>query len=378
MELKREEPQPEMSLTAIDLFCGGGGFSLGLKWADFNVRAALDNDPAAIKTYAHNFGDIVLNVDASLISSPKIRSKAQIDHDDITLVVGGPPCQGFSIQRRGDRNDERNNLVKVFLDIALDLRPKFFIIENVLGLVSRHGREIQGYVQDAAAMAGYACHTAKLNAASYCVPQVRWRVFIVGERLDHGIGYFKFPQPDREPDRYMTVREALRDLPSPPEDGSCHPFFTNHYREARLSELNLRRIAAVPEGGGREHLPAHLQLPCHVNNKNHRHLDVYGRLAWDRPSVTITARFDSFTRGRFGHPTENRTLTLREGARLQSFPDSFQFFGNREEVARQIGNAVPPLLARRLGQAIRDAIQRRIAQEPAVHSQVSAVQYLLI
>jgi len=367
-----------MPLTAIDLFCGAGGFSLGLQWAEFRIKAALDNDPAAVRTYLHNFGDIAISSDAKLVNAEQIRLKTQVDDSDLTLVVGGPPCQGFSIQRRGDRQDERNDLVKVFLDLALSLRPRFFIIENVLGLMSLHGRDIQRYVAETSGSAGYACHTAKLNAAEYSVPQIRKRVLIVGERLDDGFGFFKFPEPQRDLTKYVTVREALRALPSPPQDGSCHPLFWNHYREARLSPLNLKRIAAIPEGGGREYLPPELQLPCHINNKKHRHLDVYGRLAWDQPSVTITAGFDSFTRGRFGHPTENRTLTLREGARLQSFPDSFRFFGNREEVARQIGNAVPPLLAKHLGQAIKDAIRRRVDGQPAIHSQLSPLQYFLV
>ncbi len=113
--------------------------------------------------------------------------------------------------------------------------------------------------------------------------------------------------------------------------------------------------------GGRDYLPERLQLPCHVNNPLHRHKDVYGRLAWDEPSVTLTAGFDSFTRGRFAHPVEHRSLTIREGARIQTFPDSFVFAGNREDGARQVGNAVPPLLARRLGEAILDAASRHAA-----------------
>lgn len=365
-------------LTAIDLFCGAGGFSLGLKWADFRILAALDNDRAALETYRYHFGEIAIDVDARLATADQIRQNTNGTQRDLTVIVGGPPCQGFSYQRRGDRDDERNHLVRVFLDLALQLRPRFFIIENVLGLMSRRGRDVQRYVEEVAAIEGYACHTAKLNAASYSVPQNRWRVFMVGERLDGGIGFFSFPKPDRAASEYVTVREALDDLPSPPADGSNHRDYWNHFREAKLSVLNQKRIAAIPEGGGREHLPPDLQLACHVNNKKHRHLDVYGRLAWDQPSVTITARFDSFTRGRFGHPTENRTLTLREGARLQSFPDWFRFFGNREEIARQVGNAVPPLVAKTLGQAVRHALVNRIIGERAIHTSVTPIQHSLI
>lgn len=342
--------------TAIDLFCGAGGFSLGLRRAGFTVLGALDNDSRAVETYEHNFGPIVFNADARTFDMSQLVSDIA---EPPTLVAGGPPCQGFSLQRRGTRQDERNSLVQVFLDKSLALRPKFFVIENVLGLVSKHGREFQRYVEDTATAAGYLCHTAKLNAADFGVPQIRWRALIVGERLDDSKAYFRFPTPGFDKKSYVTVRQALSDLPSPPEDGSGHPRIFNHFRESKLSKLNRERIMHVPEGGGREDLPSHLELPCHVNNRSHRHLDTYGRLAWNKPSVTITARFDSFTRGRFGHPSEHRSLTLREGARLQSFPDTFRFFGNREEVARQIGNAVPPLLAEAIGKAVLSALSHR-------------------
>jgi DNA (cytosine-5)-methyltransferase 1 len=361
----------KVSLSAIDLFCGAGGFSLGLRNAGFELRGALDNDRKAIETYVHNFGPIGFHADAT---------KFQISDfgrlEDLTVVVGGPPCQGFSIQRRGTRDDARNRLVQVFLDMALSLRPRFFVMENVLGLVSKHGKEFQEYVEREAAEAGYYCHSSKLNAAAYGVSQVRWRALIVGERLDDSKAYFKFPTQSHPEDRFATVRDSIGDLPSPPLDGTPHQDVLNHYRESRLSATNLARIRCIPEGGGREHLPLHLELPCHVSNRKHRHLDTYGRLAWDKPSVTITARFDSFTRGRFGHPIEDRTITLREGARLQSFPDSFKFFGNREEVARQIGNAVPPLLARAIGLSIIDAIERRA--EGASATELPELQYSLL
>jgi DNA (cytosine-5)-methyltransferase 1 len=370
MESRRGE-LPKVPLTAIDLFCGAGGFSLGLRDAGFELRGALDNDRKAFETYTHNFGGIGFHADAKQFDVSEFGPVR-----DLTVVVGGPPCQGFSIQRRGDRDDARNRLVQVFLDMALSLRPRFFVIENVLGLVSKHGKEFQEYVQREAASAGYHCHTAKLNAASYGVPQVRWRALIVGERLDDSKAYFKFPEPSHSESQFVTVRESIRDLPSPPLDGSPHDSFSNHFREARLSATNLARIRCIPEGGGREHLPTHLELPCHVSNRKHRHLDTYGRLAWDKPAVTITARFDSFTRGRFGHPNEDRTITLREGARLQSFPDSFKFFGNREEVARQIGNAVPPALAKAIGHSIADALKRRARREAA--AELPEVQYSLL
>jgi DNA (cytosine-5)-methyltransferase 1 len=190
-----------------------------------------------------------------------------------------------------------------------------------------------------------------LDAVEYGVPQVRKRAFLIGEHTPGSLARFSFPNTTNTTSP-RTVRSAIGDLPSPPANGTCHPKFANHYREARLAPINLERIRHVPQGGGRLDLPKHLQLDCHKNNPTHRHMDVYGRLSWDEPSVTLTARFDSFTRGRFAHPVEDRSLTIREGARIQTFPDSFTFEGNREECARQVGNAVPPLLAKHLGEAI--------------------------
>ena len=126
-----------------------------------------------------------------------------------------------------------------------------------------------------------------------------------------------------------------------------------------ISDRNLERISYVPEGGGRLDVPSHLQLPCHKASNGHRHLDVYGRLWWNRPSGTLTAMFDNFTRGRFAHPEDNRNITSREGARLQSFPDSFRFLGPKKDVAKQIGNAVPP----RLGQAVGEALVQALSDE---------------
>jgi DNA (cytosine-5)-methyltransferase 1 len=358
MGLRSDEMMPSEH-SAIDLFCGAGGFSLGLRQAGFRLLAALDNDNASRESYRFNFKFSPLGNDAREIDAEQLLHAANIERGECTVVVGGPPCQGFSVQRRGSRLDSRNDLVKVFLDLAMELRPRFFVIENVGGLLSRHGREFHQYVERTSVSEGYRCFVHKVNAADFGIPQVRLRVLMVGERLDQGKSYFAFPLPTHTPETYNTVRTAISSLAPPPVDGSPHPQISNHFREARLSPTNLKRLAHIPEGGGREHLPVELTLPCHTNNKKHRHLDVYGRLAWDKPAVTLTARFDSFTRGRFGHPVEHRTITLREGARLQSFPDEFRFFGNREEIARQVGNAVPPMLAKAVATSLLDAISRR-------------------
>lgn len=339
-------------LNAIDLFCGGGGLSFGLKTAGFNIVAAVDNDPAAAETYRANLGDHILEASVDELSPADVLSTADLEPEECDVLAGGPPCQGFSVQRRGSHDDSRNSLVLRYLAFIEAIRPRFFLMENVRGLTSRRGAHYFERFSERAREVGYVVKVAKLNAADFGVPQQRIRVFMVGERTSEDSAGFEFPAPRVDPTQYATVRSAIADLPSPPLDGSPHPDYPLHFREARLSRTNLERFRHIPEGGGRDDLPAHLQLPCHLNNPSHRHKDVYGRMAWERPSPTLTARFDSFSRGRFGHPIEHRTITLREGARLQTFPDFFDFFGNREQVARQIGNAVPPLLAYSLGARI--------------------------
>lgn len=341
---------------AIDLFCGAGGLSLGLQSVGFDIIAAVDNDAAAAKTYRHNLGNHLIESSIYNISPTELLSRTKLAPGDCDLLAGGPPCQGFSVQRRGEDYDLRNHLVLEYLHFVETILPKFFIMENVRGLISKRGKPyFNQFIQDAQGL-GYTVHVAKLNAADYGVPQERIRVFMVGERMPKERTFFAFPKPLLQPEQYQTVRSVIGDLPSPPGDGSPHPEYPLHFREARLSALNLERFKYIPEGGGRDDLPPHLQLRCHINNPSHRHKDVYGRMAWDKLAPTLTARFDSFSRGRFGHPTENRTITLREGARLMTFPDDFHFHGNREEVARQIGNAVPPLIAKILGREIMNCL----------------------
>lgn len=333
-----------MSLKAIDAFAGAGGLSLGLEQAGFDVRLAFDFDQVAVDTHRKNLNGSAEVLDAASVASDELLDLSALQRGELDLLAGGPPCQGFSLQRRGAREDPRNMLVLRYLDWLADLQPRAFLIENVQAIRSVRGNHVIKAVEDRAAELGYKTYARILNAHEYGVAQARKRAFLVGIR---DAKQFEWPEPV---DERLTVRDAIGDLASPPADGSPHPTIPNHYREARLSALNLERIRAVPEGGGRLDLPSHLQLACHQGN--HRHLDTYGRLAWDRPSGTITARFDSFTRGRFGHPKEDRSITLREGARLQGFPDDFVFLGNREQGARMIGNAVPPPLGSRVATAI--------------------------
>jgi DNA (cytosine-5)-methyltransferase 1 len=352
-----------MIRRVIDAFCGAGGLSLGLTQAGLDVALAFDTDNRAISTYNRNSSHKCLNLDANTISGAELLDAAGVRPGELAVLSGGPPCQGFSMQRRGDDRDSRNDLLLRFLVWVEEIRPPFFLIENVSGLRGRRGRKhLDGIIRSAEEL-GYHCHVRLLNAADYGVPQVRNRLFIVGELLSDRRAFFNFPSATHPEGSWATVRDAIGDLPHPPSNGTEHPDWSNH-RSDRLSERNQLRISHVPQGGGRADIPEELRLRCHeVHPDKAGHRYVYGRLSWDRPAGTITARFDSLTRGRFGHPAENRTISLREGARLQGFPDSFVFLGTKVEVARQIGNAVPPPLAKAIGNALAAALELRSSNQ---------------
>lgn len=336
-------------LTALDLFSGAGGFSLGLVSAGFTVLGAFDNWDKAVETYSLNFSHPVFKKDLSKLSGAELLSNIDSVPAQIDLIVGGPPCQGFSIQRIGSDHDSRNHLVIEFARLVSEIKPSMFLMENVPGLLGKRGKELVTEFFALLKNAGYEISSTIINAADYGVPQLRKRVVIAGwEKGELG---FAFPSPSVMPKNYLTVAEALKGLPSPPEDCTPHASDLLH-RKTRLSTLNQRRMELIPPGGGMQDLPDELKVKCHrVGAEKIGHRYVYGRLASDKPSATITARFDSFTRGKFGHPVEPRNITLREGARLQSFPDSFIITGTQEEIAAQIGNAVPPRVATALAQA---------------------------
>jgi DNA (cytosine-5)-methyltransferase 1 len=344
-------PNQEM-LTAVDLFSGAGGMSLGLGRAGFKIVLAADYWTPACASYRRNFPDHRF-VQADLGKmEPSSLAEHGVGPGSVDLVAGGPPCQGFSIQRIGPDSDPRNHLVLRFGEYVEWLRPRMFIMENVPGLVGKRGRELAAHFESRMVAAGYGVTSAVLDAAAYGVPQRRRRVVFAGWRLEDGVPPFSLPGATLRESDYRTVSDAIGDLPSPPMDYSPHPSDPLH-RRMKISTLNEQRLRLIPPGGGFEDLPINLRVDCHkagAERIGHRY--VYGRLHPDEPAATITARFDSFTRGQFAHPSEHRNISLREGARLQTFPDGFEFTGTQEEIAAQIGNAVPPLFAEQLGSAV--------------------------
>lgn len=339
-------------IRTIDCFCGAGGLSLGFEQEGFEIVYAFDIDESAINTYKHNsqyhHGKAFVR-DIYKVSKKSIEKDLGIPLGRIDVMIGGPPCQGFSTQRRGGNDDPRNQLVLEYCRLINEICPRFFILENVNGIMSKRGKPFLSTLVETLEKKGYMIQMKRMLASDYGVPQDRKRVIIVGEKSNDGLMHFEYPQELVGTPK--TVRDAIYDLMYKTEKD-----VPNHTAD-KLSEINLKRIRSITEGQGQDSLPDELQLECHKRDNGHRHLDTYGRMAWDKPAPTITARFDSFSRGRFGHPVLDRTITLREGARLQTFPDDFEFLGNKVQIARQIGNAVPPVLAEKIAKEIKECFR---------------------
>jgi len=340
-----------MRFTCVDSFSGAGGLSLGLSEAGFEIMLSFDIDEKCIETLQSNpkyFKHPAICEDIQNMLDGRLLNKIGLKPNELFLLAGGPPCQGFSVQRIGEDGDNRNELVLLYGRLINEVRPMFFVMENVSGIQGKRGKAILAQLIDNMEDIGYHIHKQLINAEDYGIPQRRKRLFLIGEREDTGSSYM-FPKPIGEK---QTVRDTISFLPLPPEDGSPHPDYPLHRRD-RLSEKNLLRINALSEGQGRDFLPNELLANCHrIDSAKIGHRNVYGRMSWDEVAPTITARFDSFTRGLFGHPDQPRSISLCEGALLQTFPIDFSFVGSKIEIARQIGNAVPPKLARIIGESV--------------------------
>ncbi len=344
--------------TCIDSFCGAGGLGLGLQRAGFEILLSFDIDKLCIDTIHKNkkyFNHPAVTADIAEMLNGNILNQCKLQRGELFLLAGGPPCQGFSIQRRGSDIDSRNELVLKYGQLVNELYPYFFVMENVSGLAGKRGKTILEQLIKEVESIGYTVSVNLLDAQNYGIPQRRKRYIIVGKRNDLDAEYIA---PVSTGSR-KSVHDAIGFLPEPPMDGTDHPEISLHRRD-KLSELNLKRIQALGQGQGRDELPKELLAECHkIDSSVIGYRNVYGRMAWDDVAPTITARFDSFTRGKFGHPDQPRSISLREGALLQTFPMDFIFSGNKVDIARQIGNAVPPDLAEQIGRSIIEAYEKR-------------------
>lgn len=358
-------------LKIIDLFAGVGGISTGFKKAGFEVVAANEYKPDIANTYAKNHPGTKMIVE----DITKIKSKDLYNGEEIDVIVGGPPCQGFSMAGRRIRNDgafmndPRNELFKEFHRIVKDIKPKVFVMENVAAMLNMHDGAVKDEIIRLFKQIGYETEVRVLLAAEYGVPQLRKRAVFIGNRLGIDPKEF-FPKKTHGPEAskpYVTIGETILDLPK--IDAGAGEFESEYTGNAPIAPYAKDRkgkakklynhqatkhdkriidlLKTIKPGQGRINIPKELQTKS-------VHSGAFGRLEKDKPAYTITTRFDTPSVGRITHPISHRALTPREAARIQSFDDDFVFYGNKSSVGIQIGNAVPPLLAK--------AIASRIAQ----------------
>ena len=333
-------------LTLIDLFAGAGGMTLGFLRAGFDPIFAVESHADAAKTYEENFG---CHVFPGLIEDVDEFPKADV-------IVGGPPCQGFTPLGRdldAKRRRALNRLWKEYLRAVREVRPMVFVIENVPQfLTSDHYAGLVREIQRDDALRDYEIDAAVLNAVDYGVPQHRRRAIIIGSR----VGAPQWPEPTHGPRSttgrpVKTVRSALGRLPHKPTEKNWHV-------SRQPTPLSRERYRVIPEGGNRFQLAERRPdlLPDCWRRKTNGTTDVFGRLWWDRPSLTVRTEFHKPEKGRYLHPTAHRPITHREAARLQTFPDWFEFHGSKTSAARQIGNAVPPRLAECIARKLRKLV----------------------
>lgn len=362
-------------IKVIDLFAGCGGFSCGFEKAGYDIISAIEFDKNIAKSYEVNHPKTKMIVD----DIKNIDNNSIFKKNEATIIIGGPPCQGFSMAgariRRGFIDDPRNYLFKHYFNIVKIVRPKIFIIENVKGILTMKNGQVFNEIKkifedpDNFEKKPYKIQYKVMNAKDYGIPQNRERTIIIGSLIDFNLDeeINKTKEHIKEIDKNffdnVTVWQAISNLPKPTEDGNI---------KINKIENNYQRFLSSRLGKTYNHIMtkhnsvAVRRMEKIGINENFKVLDEkiktvhsgsYGRLDPDGIAPTITTRFDTPSGGRFIHPFENRTITPREAARIQSFPDDFEFIGTKSCICKQIGNAVPPKLSYFLGEMIRGILE---------------------
>lgn len=348
----------------LDLFCGAGGFSYGMeKNPDFETVIALDNDKFAGETFKRNMPSAVVVIGDITNSEIKKIVSTQAKELGVNMIIGGPPCQGYSMKgKKLGLQDPRNFLFREYLNFVKELQPDIFIIENVKGLLVTSNGWFKDEIVRTIAELGYFVEFGVLNAAKYGVPQARERAIFICSKHN------RILLPEPTVDKPVTVREAIGDL-SYLESGEgdfeqdyvMEPI-SDYQRSMRMGskkiynhkasnhkQVAIKKLELIPPERGKEFLPEKM-------HGNQKYKTTWGRLKWDEVSPTIDTRFDASSNGTNNHPYLNRAITPREAARIQSFDDTFIFYGAKIHIRKQIGNAVPPLLAK----AIADQISKKL------------------
>lgn len=345
-------------VTAVDLFCGAGGLSQGLLDAGVSVEAGIDLDSSCGFPYSENIGAKFIEKDVADVTAEEIRGLWKPDH--YTLLAGCAPCQPFSTHRRGadPAMDARWSLLDHFARLARETKPDFVTMENVPGLART--AVFLNFVETLSAD-GYHVAYRVVYCPDYGLAQNRKRLVLLASRL----GPVELPERTHLPRNYKSVRDVIGSM-DPLESGAEHPKDPLH-KCRDLSDINLRRIRASKPGGTWKDWPEELVADCHKKSSGSSFRSVYARMEWDKPSPTITTQAHNFGTGRFGHPEQDRPISLREAAMLQGFPASYKFVPDGSPVyftiiGRLIGNAVPPIVGRIVGATLRAHIGKNTGE----------------
>ena len=356
-----------MEFRILDLFCGAGGFSSGLEQNDnFHTVAGLDFDENAIKTFAANFPDAYAVCGDITDATIKDRIISESKKRKVNMVIGGPPCQGFSLKGKNlGLSDKRNFLFKEYFNVVKELKPYIFIIENVKNILNSVNHYFRDEILKEIKELGYIVNYGVLNAKNYGVPQNRERAFFIACKTK----FINFPNPV---DKIITVKDAISDLSylesgegevlsdylNPPQSDYqklLRGDKLQYHKASTHSKAAIEKLKMIPAECGKEYLPKEL-------HGKQKFATTWSRLEWDNISSTIDTRFDTPSNGKNSHPYLNRAITPREAARIQSFKDDFYFYGPKVAVCKQIGNAVPPLLAKSIGQQINEETNKNAVE----------------
>jgi DNA (cytosine-5)-methyltransferase 1 len=333
-----------------DFFCGCGGTSAGLSAAGMTIRGGLDLDPEAAATYRLNFPQAAfIERDIRQVAPTEVGEAITRSPDSRLLVSACAPCQPYtSFHRKSSTPTEQRTLLLRLLPFIDELAPDFVFVENVPGLHKVPGGSTFNRFIAALRRRGFRVTWKIVDCRGYGVPQRRRRLVMLASLL----GPLEVPPPTHGRASGLlppaTVKDWISHFPAI-ADGESHDEVPNH-QAAKLTELNLRRMRATPPGGSRADWPEDLRLECHRDHRGHS--DVYGRMSWDATAPVLTTKCTSISNGRYGHPEQHRPISVREAAALQTFPDDFRFVGRIKSTTRQVGNAVPVLLAQAVGEAI--------------------------
>lgn len=359
-----------MAICAVDLFCGAGGLTYGLQQAGINVRAGIDIEPECEYPYVANNINVDF-VNADLAEDHHIATIREYlsGEDDYTMIAGCAPCQPFSTMSNGNKkrkdSHEKWGLMGDFADIVSEIEPDLVTMENV---PEAQNAEPYDVFCETLSELGYVVSDELVDCPEYGVPQRRKRLVLVASKH----GHIELIEPTHDPDE-VTVRSQLEEygLVELEAGETSDDDFLHNARG--LSETNLKRIRHSEPGGTWNSWPEDLLLECHKKESGRKYVSMYGRMEWDNPAPTITTQFYNYGSGRFGHPEEDRAISVREGALLQTFPEDYEFAKSLEDlsvvsVGKLIGNAVPPRLGEVVGESVRKHVhnegpQRRLATD---------------